>query len=383
MKALVWTEKGKSQWREKPCPQIQHPTDIIVQMQRTTICGTDLHVRNGAVSTAQPGVTLGHEGIGVVCEVGSQIKKYKEGDRVLLTCTTGCGTCKNCSKGFYAHCTSHEGGWVLGNTIDGTQAQYVRIPWGDGSGVHPLPKGLAEADLVMCSDILPTSLECGMLCAMPVMPPGLKFPHTPPNVHRALQYWAEDFLENEGKFDVCVIGCGPVGMSCLLLAQLWKPYLERIIAVDLNDSRLQHAQKLGATHLINNSDGQANKKIMELTGGRGVRSVLECVGNPPAWNLCEDIVMPGGNIGLLGVHGKDATIHLTEMWKRNFSLSAGLVSTNTVPLLIEKVRDGTLNPSLLISHRFEINEMEKAYETFSNAEQHQAFKMLLTNDHAM
>ncbi len=344
MKALVYDGKGNTNWAERPIPRVQAPTDAVVRIHKTTICGTDLHILRGSVVTCTEGRILGHEGIGIVEEVGPAVQNYKVGDKLLISCITSCGKCPNCKKQFFAHCET--GGWLLGNTIDGCQAEYVRLPHVDHS-TYKIPAGaVSEEALVMLSDILPTGLEVGVL----------------------------DGRIQEGQ-TVAVVGVGPVGLAALMSATFRKP--SRIIAIDRDPNRLERAKAIGATHIIDNTDGSAVKQVLALTEGKGVDVVVEAIGTPSGWDICQDIVSSGGNIAILGVHGKPVTLHLERMWYRNFSLTAGLVHTNTIPMLMDAVLSGKIDASKLISHRMNLHDVKKGYEIFSNAAEHKALKVIL------
>lgn len=343
VKALVYRGVGKKEWTDKPRPTIQKPTDAIVRITHTTICGTDLHILAGHVPAVTEGRTLGHEGVGIVEEVGEAVSNFKPGDRVLISCITACGRCDYCKIGMYAHC--RDGGWILGHLIDGTQAEYVRIPHADTSLYH-IPEGVEEEALVMLSDILPTALEIG------VQHGNVK----PGDV-------------------VAIIGAGPIGMSALLTAQFYSP--AEIIMVDLDDNRLEMAKRFGATKTINSSDGRAVEKILELTGGEGVDVAIECVGYPATFDICQKILKPGGYLANVGVHGKPVELHIEELWIRNVTIRTGLVNTNTTPMLLKTVKSGRLQPEKLITHRFPLNQIMEAYEVFSKAADNKALKVLL------
>lgn len=346
MKALVYRGPGKKEWVDKPKPTIEKPTDAIVRITKTTICGTDLHILSGDVPAVTDGRTLGHEGVGIVEEVGTAVSSFKSGDKVLLSCITSCGRCEYCKKGMYAHC--EDGGWILGHLIDGTQAEYVRIPHADNSMYH-VPEGIDDEALVMLSDILPTGLEIGVLNGR-VQPGDV----------------------------VAIIGAGPIGMSALLTAQFYSP--AEIIMVDLDDNRLQMALSLGATRAINSSDGKAIEKIMELTGGKGVDVAIEAAGFPATFHICQRILAPGGRLANVGVHGKPVDLQLQELWIRNVTITTGLVSTNTTPLLLKTVTSKKLQPEKLITHRFPLDDIMKAYDVFSQAAKEKAMKVILYAD---
>ena len=279
MQALVYNGPGQKTLEDRPRPTIGLPTEAIVRMTRTTICGTDLHILKGDVATCRSGTVLGHEGVGVIDAVGAGVTAFKPGDRVLISCISACGRCEYCRKGMYSHCVN--GGWILGHRIDGTQAEFVRIPYADTS-LYQIPEGADEESLVMLSDILPTGFECGVL---------------------------------NGKVkvgaSVAIVGAGPIGLAALLTAQFYAP--AEIIMVDLDDNRLAVAKRFGATATVNSSDGDAAQQVMQLTGGRGVDTAIEAVGFPVTFQLCEDIVAPGGTIANVGVHGSKVDLHLERL----------------------------------------------------------------------
>ena len=343
MKAFVYRGPGKKALEDRPKPEITAPTDAIVKIVMTTICGTDLHILKGDVPTCQPGRILGHEGVGIVDKIGSAVTAFKPGDRVLISCVSACGKCVYCRKQMYSHCTT--GGWILGNTIDGTQAEFVRTPYADTS-LYPIAKGADEEALVMLSDILPTGFECGVLNGK--VQPGST---------------------------VAIVGAGPVGLAALLTAQFFSP--AEIIMIDLDDNRLAVAKRFGATAGINSADGKAVATIMKMTGERGVDTAIEAVGIPATFELCEKIVTPGGNIANIGVHGKKVDLHLETLWDHNISITTRLVDTVTIPMLFKTVGAHKIDPKLLITHRFKLDKILDAYETFGNAAKTKALKVII------
>src|ERR1700689_2128609 len=345
MKALVYHGPGKKSWEEKPKPLITAPTDAVVKNLKTTNCGTDLHIMKGDLPEVTDGRIIGHEGVGIVEEVGGAVSNFKKGDHVIISCVTSCGKCEYCKKGMYSHCT--DGGWILGYMIDGTQAEYVRIPHADNS-LYPIPAGADEEALVMLSDILPTGFECGVLNGQ--VKPG---------------------------DTVAIVGAGPVGLAVLLTAQFYSP--AAIFMIDLDDKRLAVAKKFGATNLINSSDGHAAQQVMELTEGTGVDVAIEAVGLPATFDICQSIVAAGGRIANVGVHGKPVELHMEKLWDRNISLTTRLVDTVTTPMLLKVVRSGKLQPAKLVTHRFAMDDIMKAYDTFGNAAKEGALKVILTD----
>ncbi len=343
MKALIYQGPGKKDWIDKTKPGIEKPTDIIVRITRTTICGTDLHILKGDVPAVTEGRTLGHEGVGVVEEVGAAVRNFKAGDRVLISCVTSCGACPNCKRQLYAHCA--DGGWILGHKIDGTQAEYVRIPHGDNS-LYPIPADMDEEALVMLSDIMPTGMEIGVQAGK--VKPG---------------------------DTIAIVGAGPVGMSVLLTAQFYSP--GRIIMIDTDAARLELAKQFGATDTIQVGTEDAVTKVMEMTAGEGVDVAIEAVGVPATFDVCQKIVSAGGNIANVGVHGKPVELHIEELWIKNINISMGLVCTNTTPMLIKTLQSGKVDPKKLITHRFKLDHILDAYEVFGNAAREKAMKVIL------
>lgn len=343
MKALVYGGPGRKSLEERPVPTISAPTDAIVKITKTTICGTDLHILKGDVPTCTPGRVLGHEGVGVVEEIGAGVTQFRKGDRVLISCISSCGKCDYCRRGMYSHCAT--GGWILGNTIDGTQAEYVRIPHADTS-LYPIPHGADEEALVMLSDILPTGFECGVLNGK-VQPGGT----------------------------VAIVGAGPIGLATLLTAQFYSP--SQIIVIDLDQNRLDVAKRIGATHTILASGEDAKKQVLDLTEGKGVDTAIEAVGIPATFELCQELVAAGGVIANIGVHGVKADLHLEKLWSHNIAITTRLVDTVTTPMLLKTVRSGKIDPASLITHHFRLDGILDAYDTFSRAADTQALKVII------
>lgn len=344
MKAIVFLEPEKIAWKTVPTPTILLPTDAIIKVVKTTICGTDLHILKGDVPAVTGGRILGHEGVGIVQEVGSAVRSFKQGDHVLISCITSCGKCEYCKKLMYAHC--EDGGWILGHLIDGTQSEYVRIPHADNS-LYAIPPGVDEEALVMLSDIFPTGFEIGVLYG--AVKPG-------------------DI--------VAIVGAGPIGMATLLTAQFYSP--SKIIMIDTDHSRLDAAAKLGATHVINSGDGDVVQAILAHTKD-GVDVAIEAVGIPQTFDICQRIVRPGGQIANIGVHGKSVNLELEKLWIKNITLTTGLVNTNTTPTLLKIVESKKLAPTDLITHRFTFDQFLKAYDVFGNAAAEKALKVIISS----
>lgn len=346
MQALVFHGAHQVALETKSMPTLTLATDAIVRITTTTLCGTDLHIISGDVPTIADGRVLGHEGIGIVVEVGSEVKNVQRGDKVLISLITACGRCSFCHKGLFSHCK--QGGWLLGNSIDGTQAEYVRIPFAD-NGLYLLPPDVDDEAVILLSCNLPTAMECGTRSGK-VQPGDL----------------------------VAIVGAGPVGLAALLTSRLYSP--AQIIMIDQDENRLNFARSLGADHIVNNAQGDAAAQVMKITQGRGVHVAIEAVGIASTFDICQAIIAVGGRIANMGVHGKPVELHLEKLWSSNITLTANLVNADSTPLLLQLVLSHTLDAKQLVSHRFELSQILQAYQTFQNAAQHQALKVIIRND---
>ncbi|MGW1024727.1 zinc-dependent alcohol dehydrogenase family protein [Streptomyces sp. NPDC002577] len=347
MKALVFHGPGQSAWEDVPDPDVEDATDAVVRVDVNTICGTDLHILKGDVPEVQPGTVLGHEAVGEVVEVGSDVRSVRPGDRVLVSCITACGRCRFCREGMYGQCRGG-GGWMLGHLIDGTQAEYVRVPHADMS-LHVLPGVLDSRDAVLLADIYPTAYEVGVLKG------GVRPGDT-----------------------VAVVGAGPVGLAAIAAAGLYSP--ERIIAVDLAPIRLDAAKHLGADAVAAPGEGP-DELVADLTDGLGADVVIEAVGVPESFELCTRMVRPGGHVANVGVHGKPATLHLEDLWNKDVTITTGVVDTHSTPTLLRMMAAGRLPVSSLVTHTFPPDEMEEAYDVFARAADTGALKVVLAEQH--
>ena len=345
MQALVFHGRGDRRWETVPDAAIQEPTDIVVRIDSSTICGTDLHILKGDVPTVQPGTILGHEAVGTVVEKGPAVTTVVEGDRVLVSCITSCGRCRFCKEGHYGLCVGG-GGWIFGHLIDGLQAEYARVPFADTS-VYKVPEGLSDEQVLFLADILPTAYEVGVLNG------------------------------DVGPGDtVAIVGAGPIGLAAIMTAKLFTP--ARIIAIDLADARLEKALEFGADVAVNNGSEDAVQRVQELTGGLGADVAIEAVGVPDTFELCAELVRPGGRIANVGVHGHPATLHLETLWIRDITIKTGLVDTFTTPRLLDLIAAGRLDPTPFATHRFDLDETMEAYDVFGQAATTNALKVVLS-----
>ncbi|MGI8609806.1 MAG: zinc-dependent alcohol dehydrogenase family protein [Candidatus Dormibacteria bacterium] len=355
MKALVYHGPGQRAWDEVPNPVIQAPTDAIIHVDTTTICGTDLHILKGDVPDCLPGTILGHEAVGTIVETGAAVSNFQIGDHVLVSCITSCGRCRFCKERRYGQCTGG-GGWILGHTIDGVQAEYARLPFADTS-LYRVPSALADEQVLFLSDILPTSMEVGVLNGQ--VSPG---------------------------DTVAIVGAGPIGLAAILTAKLYTP--GRIIAIDMDDARLERARAFGADETINNGRDDAVKLVSEMTGGLGADVAMEAVGIPATFELATELVRPAGHVANIGVHGKPAVLHLEKLWARDITVTMGLVDTYSIQQLLSLIEGGRLDPTILVTHRFPLGDAMAAYDAFADAVNSKALKVVLaaqtgvTNDSA-
>jgi alcohol dehydrogenase len=344
MKALVYHGPDQRGWDTVDDPTIIDPTDIVVRIDSSTICGTDLHILKGDVPETTPGTVLGHEAVGTVQEIGANVSTVAVGDRVLVSCVSSCGRCRFCKQGRYGQCLGG-GGWIFGHLIDGLQAEYARVPFADNS-VYRVPDELSDEQVLFLADILPTAYEVGVLNGMV----------SPGDV-------------------VAIVGAGPIGLAAILTAMLYTP--GKIVAIDLDDSRLESAVRFGADVAINNGREDACAQVMELTDGLGADVSFEAVGVQQTFELATELIRPCGRVANIGVHGKPVTLHLETLWIRDITVTTGLVDTYTIPRLMKLVANGRLDPTIFATHRFPLGDTMSAYDTFADAASTNALKVVL------
>ncbi|MDX6593477.1 MAG: alcohol dehydrogenase [Gaiellales bacterium] len=344
MKALVYHGPGERSWDTVADPAILEPTDAVVRVDTATICGTDLHILKGDVPETPAGTVLGHEAVGTVQEVGEAVTTVAPGDRVLVSCISACGRCRYCKEAHYGQCLGG-GGWILGHTIDGVQAEFARTPFADTS-LYKLPEALGDEQVLFLADILPTAFEVGVLNGAVV----------PGDV-------------------VAIVGAGPIGLAAVLTAGLLSP--SEIVVIDLDDGRLARAREFGATTTLNNGVEDVRARIMELTDGLGADVALEAVGIPQTFELAAELIRAGGHIANIGVHGHSACLHLETLWSRNVTITTGLVDTSTIPQLMKLVAQGRLDPAAMATHRFALADTMAAYDVFADAAVSGALKVVL------
>jgi alcohol dehydrogenase len=344
MKALVYHGPGVKAWEEVAGPELAADTDAIVRVDATTICGTDLHILKGDVPAMVDGRIIGHEAVGTVTQIGAGVRRAV-GDRVLVSCISACGACQFCRESRYGQCTGG-GGWILGNEIDGTQAEYVRVPFADNS-TYPVPAGVSDEELLMLADILPTGYEVGVLNGQ-VRPGDV----------------------------VAVVGAGPIGLSAISGARLFSPSL--VIAIDMAPARLEAAKQFGADVVVNNAEQDPIAAVRDLTGGLGADVAIEAVGVPATFELAADLVRPVGRIANIGVHGTPVTLHLERLWTRDVTITTGLVDTSSTPTLLRLLTSKQIDAQRFVTHRFGFDDFIHAYDVFADAAETGALKVVLT-----
>jgi len=344
MKALVYHGAGRKSWDDVAMPSIQVDTDAIVRVDSVTICGTDLHILKGDVPEVSDGRILGHEAVGTVEQVGAGVKRVRVGDRVLVSCITACGSCRYCREARYGQCLGG-GGWILGHLVDGTQAEFVRVPFADTS-VYPVPANVSDDQALMVADILPTGYEVGVLNGR-VAPGDV----------------------------VAVVGAGPIGLAAIVGARLFSP--SHVIAIDPTPGRRAAAKRFGADVVIDPDQEDVNGQVRDLTDDLGADVAIEAVGTPAAFELTASLARPGGHIANVGVHGKPATLHLETLWIKDVTITTGLVDTSSTPTFLRLLAGGQLDSTAFVTHNFALDEFEHAYDVFSRANETDALKVVL------
>jgi len=345
MKAFVYHGPENMSLDQVPKPKILKPTDAIVKVTTSTICGTDKHIRHGGLPEVEPGRIIGHEFCGIVEEVGPAVTKFKKGDRVAVSCVTQCMNCFYCRRGMYSQCV--DGSWIFGYMIDGCQADYVRVPYAD-SGMYIIPEGLTDEDVIFVGDILSTG------------------------------YYGAEMGRIQPGDTVAVFGSGPVGMCAMATARLWGP--ANIIAVDIDDSRLEFAQKNGWADMgLNPNKVDVPQAIKDLTEGRGADVTIEANGFEPTFKGALDSVRPGGTVFVIGVFETPQTVPMNKLWIKNITITMGLVNANRIPELINLIKAGKINMKPLITHSLPLSEVAEAYDIFEERRDN-AIKVLLKAD---
>ncbi len=332
MKTLTYIDTNKIELIEKPIPQIQHNRDAIIKVQMSSICTSDLHIINGAVPIAKKGITLGHEFVGEIVELGENIKNFNIGDRVSINCETFCGECYFCQKGFINNCTN--GGWNLGCQIDGCQAEYVRVPYAD-MGLTKLPDNVSYKNALFVGDILSSG------------------------------YFGAELCEIKQNDTVAIIGCGPVGLCAMQCAKLMGA--NKIIALDIDETRLKIAKDNNLADLTINPEKENYTNIIKSqTNNRGADGIIECGGTDETFQIAWQIARANAIVAIVAMYENPQILPLPKMYGKNLTFKTGGVDAIHCKKLIELISQNKLNTDFLISKEIKLSEIIRGYEIFKN-----------------
>lgn len=332
MKGFVWHNNKTASLDKRPVPKIKDKRDAIVKVTMSSICTSDLHIIRGFVPKAVPETILGHEFVGEIVDVGSDIKNLKKGDRVSANCETFCGQCYFCKRGFINNCLY--GGWEIGCTIDGCQAEYVRVPFAD-TGLTKLPDNISYENALFVGDILSSG------------------------------YWGAELCEIQKGDTVAVIGAGPVGLCSMMSAKLLGA--EKIIAIDVDDTRLEIAKNQNLTDVvINPLNSDVEKEVKDLTERRGADSVIEAAGGKDTFQTAWKIARANAIVALVAMYEENQTLPLPDMYGKNLTFKTGGVDAVNCSKLVDLISEKKINTDFLITHKFSLDNIQQAYKLFEN-----------------
>ena len=332
MKALTYMEHGKFALIDKPKPVIKEPKDAIVRVTLSSICTSDLHIKHGSVPRAVPGVTVGHEMVGIVEEIGDDVKGVKPGDRVTVNVETFCGECFFCKHGFVNNCTDPNGGWALGCRIDGGQAEYVRVPYAD-QGLNKIPENVSDEQALFTGDILATG------------------------------YWAARISEIGPEDTVLIIGAGPTGVCTLLCVMLKKP--KRIIVCEKDEARRRFVTEHYPDILVCSPD-DCEEYVREHSDHGGADRVIEAAGGKDTFKLSWKCARPNAIVTVVALYDEPQILPLPDMYGKKLTFKTGGVDGCDCEEILKLISDGLIDTTPLISHRFKLSEIEEAYHVFEN-----------------
>lgn len=332
MKGFVWHDNKTASLDKRPVPKIKDKRDAIVKVTMSSICTSDLHIIRGFVPKAVSETILGHEFVGEVVDVGSDIKNLKKVDRVSANCETFCGQCYFCKRGFINNCLY--GGWEIGCTIDGCQAEYVRVPFAD-TGLTKLPDNVSYENALFVGDILSSG------------------------------YWGAELCEIQKGDTVAVIGAGPVGLCSMMSAKLLGA--EKIIAIDVDDTRLEIAKNQNlADVVINPLNSDVEKEVKDLTERRGADSVIEAAGGKDTFQTAWKIARANAIVALVAMYEENQTLPLPDMYGKNLTFKTGGVDAVNCSKLVDLISEKKINTDFLITHKFSLDNIQQAYKLFEN-----------------
>lgn len=332
MLAYTYVEGGRFEMKEKPRPRLQSPRDAVVRVTLGSICTSDLHIKHGSVPRAVPGTTVGHEMVGVVEEVGSEVVGVRPGDRVAVNVETFCGECFFCRKGYVNNCTDPDGGWALGCRIDGGQAEYVRVPFAD-SGLSLIPEGVSDEQALFVGDVLATG------------------------------FWAARISEISHEDTVLVIGAGPTGICTLLCVMLKCP--KKIIVCEKSPERADFI-RLHYPDVIVTEPSACLETVRANSLHGGADVVLEVAGSDDSFRLAWECARPNAIVTIVALYDRPQVLPLPQMYGKNLTFKTGGVDGCDCDEILKLIADGRIDTTPLITHRFPLDRIEEAYNVFEN-----------------
>ena len=330
MKALIYTAPGRFELIEKPTPEVLDPKDAVVKVTLSSICSSDLHILHGAVPQAEVGITVGHELVGVVEAVGSDVSKVRPGDRVAVNVETFCGECFYCKRGYVNNCTS--GGWMLGCRIDGAQAEYVRVPYAD-NGLTPIPDNVSDEQALFVGDILATG------------------------------YWAAKISDISEEDTVLIIGAGPTGLCTLECVQLYQPH--KIVVCEADKNRRDFVRQHYPTAKVVEPT-KCLEVLGSLTEGRGADRVIEVAGGEGTFELAWRCARPNAIVTIVALYEKEQILPLPSMYGKNLTFKTGGVDACDCDKIMHLISEGKIDTTHLITHRYPLSRIREAYTLFAN-----------------
>ena len=334
MKAFTYIEKGKFAMTNKPKPTILEPTDAIVRVTLSSICSSDLHIKHGSVPRAVPGITVGHEMVGIVEEIGDEVKSVKPGDRVTVNVETFCGECFYCKHGYVNNCTSPHGGWALGCRIDGGQTEYVRVPLAS-QGLNRIPDSVTDEQALFVGDVLATG------------------------------FWAARISEISEEDTVLIIGAGPTGICTLLCAMLKQP--KRIIICEKSEERRAFVREHYPDVLLTSPE-ECLDFVKARSDNGGADRVLEVAGSNGSLQLAWQCARPNAIVTIVALYDKPQMLPLPDMYGKNLTFKTGGVDGCDCEEVLSLIEQGEIDTTPLITHRFPLDQIEEAYRVFENKE---------------
>ena len=332
MLAYTYIEKGQFRLLDKPVPRLQQPTDALVRVTLGSICTSDLHIKHGSVPRAVPGITVGHEMVGVVEEVGAEVTTVKPGDRVAVNVETFCGHCFFCRHGYVNNCTDPDGGWALGCRIDGGQAEYVRVPHAD-QGLSRIPEGVSDEQALFVGDILATG------------------------------FWAARISEITEEDTVLIIGAGPTGICTLLCVQLKHP--KRIIVCEKSEERADFIRSHYPEVLVVRPEDCVDF-VRKHSDHGGADVVLEVAGGEDTFRLAWQCARPNAIVTIVAMYDRPQVLPLPDMYGKNLTFKTGGVDGCDCDEILRLIAEGRIDTTPLITHRFPLARIEEAYHVFEH-----------------